>query len=74
MGHGKADADRLLNEFRRERDGAQYHFNKGVSGRGSAIQGANRKRVVEAFGAYKDLADWSKLLDRMPRLSSVTHR
>jgi len=62
MGRSRADADILLKEFLRERDGAQFHFNKGVSGRGSIIQGANRKRVVDAFDAYSDLADWSELL------------
>jgi hypothetical protein len=62
MGRSRSDVDILLNEFRRERDGAQFHFNRGVSGRGAVIQGANRKRVVEAFDAYSDLADWSELL------------
>ena len=62
-GRGDADADKLLKEFKRERDGGQFHFNKGVAGRGKAIQGKNRERVIAAFDAFKGLVDWTELLD-----------
>jgi hypothetical protein len=39
------------------------HFNKGVAGRGQAITGRNRARVLEAFADFADVADWSALLD-----------
>jgi hypothetical protein len=38
------------------------HFNKGVAGRGRAITGSNRERVLEAFADFSDVADWSDLL------------
>lgn len=38
------------------------HFNKGVAGRGQAITGRNRERVLEAFADFSDVADWSELL------------
>lgn len=38
------------------------HFNKGVAGRGRAITGRNRERVLEAFADFSDVADWSELL------------
>ena len=39
------------------------HFNKGVAGRGRAITGRNRDRVLEAFADFSGVADWSELLD-----------
>ena len=39
------------------------HFNKGVAGRGRAITGRNRDRVLEAFADFSDIADWSDILD-----------
>lgn len=39
------------------------HFNKGVAGRGRAIPGRNRERVLEAFADFAEVADWSELLD-----------
>jgi hypothetical protein len=39
------------------------HFNKGVAGRGSAVTGRNRDRVLEAFADFSGVADWSELLD-----------
>lgn len=63
MERGHGDVVKLTNEFQRKRDGNQYHFNHGISGRGKAIQGANRTRVLKAFAAYKDLSDWSEILD-----------
>jgi hypothetical protein len=38
------------------------HFNKGVAGRGRAITGRNRERVLEAFADFSEVADWSELL------------
>jgi len=38
------------------------HFNKGIAGRGQAITGRNRERVLEAFADFSDVADWSDLL------------
>ena len=38
------------------------HFNKGVAGRGRAITGRNRERVLEAFADFSAVADWSDLL------------
>lgn len=38
------------------------HFNKGVAGRGRAIEGRNRERVIEAFADFSNVADWSELL------------
>lgn len=38
------------------------HFNKGVAGRGQAITGRNRERVLSAFADFSDVADWSELL------------
>jgi hypothetical protein len=63
MGRRKADAETLANEFHRERDGGQYHFNKGIAGRGTAIQGRNRQRILDAFAAHGNLANWSDILD-----------
>lgn len=39
------------------------HFNKGVAGRGRAITGHNRERVLDAFADFSEVADWSELLD-----------
>jgi hypothetical protein len=39
------------------------HFNKGVAGRGRAITGRSRDRILEAFADFGDVADWSDLLD-----------
>lgn len=39
------------------------HFNKGVAGRGRAIAGRNRERVIEAFADFSEVADWSEILD-----------
>ena len=62
LGHIAADAAKLRKQLNSDRDGSQYHFNKGVAGRGERIAGANRARVIEAFSAYRDLADWSEIL------------
>jgi hypothetical protein len=58
-----AVVDRLAAQFGREKGLEAVHFNKGIAGRGRAIQGANRKRVIAAFNDFKDLADWSEILD-----------
>jgi hypothetical protein len=63
LGKTTADVDRLASELNTGRDPAQFHFNKGVAGRGAVIQGANRQRVLDAFNDFKDLADWSEILD-----------
>lgn len=39
------------------------HFNRGVAGRGRAISGRNRERVLEVFADFSEVADWSDLLD-----------
>ncbi|MDB5553833.1 MAG: hypothetical protein JWL86_3817 [Rhizobium sp.] len=62
IGRGEADVGKLTKEFGRERDGGQYHFNQGVAGRGKAIQGRNRQRILDAFAAYKNLSDWGEIL------------
>ena len=38
------------------------HFNKGIAGRGRAITGRNRERVLEAFADFSEVGDWSELL------------
>jgi hypothetical protein len=38
-------------------------FNKGVAGRGVAISGSNRQRVLDAFEDYRGVADLDGLLD-----------
>jgi hypothetical protein len=58
-----ADEKKLLAQFVREDDLKNVNFNKGVAGRGSVIQGENRQRVVDAFNDFKDLADWTEILD-----------
>jgi hypothetical protein len=57
------DAENLLAQFARDKDIGVVNFNKGVAGRGAVIQGANRQRVLDAFNDFKDLADWSEILD-----------
>jgi hypothetical protein len=63
LGRGKDDFESLVDTLKRGKDLKGVHFNKGVAGRGAVVQGANRQRVVDAFGDYKDLADWSEILD-----------
>lgn len=62
LGHGAEAAERLLGTFESGKGDAGTHFNKGVAGRGSVIQGAARKRVIDTFAAYSDLADWHEIL------------
>ncbi|UVC10328.1 hypothetical protein IHQ71_06910 [Rhizobium sp. TH2] len=62
LGYGADVAERLSMAFEHGKGDAGTHFNKGVAGRGSVIQGAARKRVVDTFEAYSDLADWRQIL------------
>jgi len=62
LGRDGRDLDALLPMLNRGRDLENVHFNKGIAGRGSVIQGANRQRVIDTFGNFRDLADWSELL------------
>jgi hypothetical protein len=61
MRSGK-DHDRLSAALLRDKGLEDVHFNKGVAGRGSVIQGENRRRVVDAFEDFEDLADWTEIL------------
>jgi hypothetical protein len=63
LGRAPGEIDVLTSAVQREDNLQGVHFNKGVAGRGKAIQGANRKRVIDAFNDFKDLADWSEILD-----------
>lgn len=63
LGCSPAVVERLAAQFTREKGLESVHFNKGIAGRGQAIQGANRERVIAAFSDFKDLADWSEILD-----------
>lgn len=56
--------EQLAAQFSREKASlGTVHFNKGIAGRGRAIQGVNRERVLSAFNDFKHLADWSEILD-----------
>lgn len=60
---GRPQASAQLNELlKRSGNLGALNFNKGVAGRGSAIQGENRERVIAVFEGFKDLADWSEIL------------
>jgi hypothetical protein len=62
LGSSAQETQALAADFSRDEGLERMHFNKGVAGRGARIQGANRARVVDAFDAYKELADWSEIL------------
>lgn len=62
LGRGQ-DTAALTAEMERDKSPVRTNFNKGVSGRGSAIQGKNRDRVLDTFKAFEELADWSEILD-----------
>ncbi|MDB5553608.1 MAG: hypothetical protein JWL86_3592 [Rhizobium sp.] len=59
----EAEEDEIARVFSKGGDMDYIHFNKGVAGRGSAITGANRARVLEAFADFDNVADWSEILD-----------
>lgn len=63
LGRGAADISALATALKRDKGLEGMHFNKGVAGRGAVIQGANRQRVNDTFNDFKDLADWSEILD-----------
>lgn len=63
LGCSREVVGQLAAQFTRKEDLERVHFNKGIAGRGRAIQGANRQRVLDAFNDFKDLADWSEILD-----------
>jgi hypothetical protein len=63
LGRPESDTTLLFEQLARDKDLGGVNFNKGVAGRGAVIQGANRQRVVDAFNAFKDIADWSEILD-----------
>ncbi len=54
---------RLNSSLASDQTRGKTHYNKGVSGRGSAIQGRNRERVLQAFAAYSDRIDCSDILE-----------
>jgi hypothetical protein len=62
LGRG-ANRETLIAEMDREKSSTRTNFNKGVAGRGHQIQGRNRQRVLDAFAAFRDLADCSDILD-----------
>ncbi|CAN7434114.1 hypothetical protein [Rhizobium sp. LjRoot254] len=62
LGRSASDVESLFTALDRGKGDRGTHFNKGVAGRGSVIQGALRKRVIDAFMAYRDLADWREIL------------
>lgn len=39
------------------------HFNKGISGRGAAITGKNREKIEDFFHRFRDVCDFSDILD-----------
>lgn len=57
------EASRIAAAFGEGGKMENVHFNKGVAGRGRAITGRSRQRVIEAFADFSDVADWSELLD-----------
>ena len=57
-----ADAERLTAALAQGGNMEYVHFNKGVAGRGAAITGHNRARVLEAFADFDTVADWSEIL------------
>lgn len=56
------EASCLAAAFGQGRDMEHVHFNKGVAGRGRAIAGRNRERVIEAFADFSEVSDWSDIL------------
>jgi hypothetical protein len=63
LGRSGADNSTLATALKRDKGLEGVHFNQGIAGRGAVIQGANRQRVIDAFNDFKDLADWSEILD-----------
>jgi hypothetical protein len=57
-----AEADSVAAALARGGSMEHVHFNKGVAGRGAAITGRNRERVLEAFADFDNVADWSEIL------------
>jgi hypothetical protein len=62
LGRSTAEIAAMNASFARKDNLAELNFNRGVAGRGEAIQGANRRRVIDAFNDFKDLADCSDIL------------
>jgi hypothetical protein len=56
------EAGRLAAAFATGGAMEHVHFNKGVAGRGRAISGVNRDRVLSAFEDFAGVADWSDLI------------
>jgi hypothetical protein len=57
-----AEAERLTAALAQGGGMEHVHFNKGIAGRGAAITGRNRERVLEAFADFDTVADWSEIL------------
>lgn len=62
FGEPAGGTTRLVEELGREGT-KTVHFNKGVSGRGAAITGKNRAKIEDFFYRFRDLIDFSDILD-----------
>lgn len=62
LGLNDIEAARLFEAMTSEKNRKAGLFNQGVAGRGVAIQGKNRERVIAAFDAFAHKGDWSELL------------
>jgi len=58
----EASIPKLAEELKKVNPATQ-HFNKGVSGRGAAITGKNREKIEDFFHRFRDVCDFSDILD-----------
>jgi hypothetical protein len=62
LGASEADIPRLTEELSQGGSKSE-HFNKGVAGRGAAITGKNRQKIVDFFHRFRIVTDFADILD-----------